>query len=233
MEILQNRRLIQVNQDSLAVQGTLRAAFDSSGERAPMVPVPPVACVTHPTPCPQLSQWVTHCSFGSPSNAAQRWEIRGDLLVQVDADHNELCLARSHATRHSADGQMMVSVTVLACDPSSPEQAWDFGAANSTVAQVRDAADGGSCLTFNSSSLHMEACHKERGDKLTPNKSGCTDGNCRFSSIIYQLWYLNSLGQFTSAITNIENGANALMPMIPQFPSNTPWCLATGAFTLS
>ena len=73
----------------------------------------------------------------------------------------------------------------------------------------------------------MEACHKEAGDKTTPNQSGCRDGNCRFSGITYQLWYLNSLGQFSSAITNIENGANQLLPLIPNFPSNTPWCLAS------
>ena len=42
-----------------------------------------------------------------------------------------------------------------------------------------------------------------------------------------QLWYLNSLGQFSSAITNIENGANQLLPMIPDFPPNIPWCLAS------
>jgi hypothetical protein len=94
--------------------------------------------------------------------------------------------------------------------------------------QVRDAADASSCLTFNSSSLHMETCKKEAGDKTAPNQSGCTDGNCRFSGIIYQLWYLNALGQFSSAITNIENGANSLLPIIPGFPANTPWCLATG-----
>jgi hypothetical protein len=51
-------------QDALAVQGTLRAAFDSSGERAPPIPVPPVPCVTTRCP-PQASRWMTHCSFGS------------------------------------------------------------------------------------------------------------------------------------------------------------------------
>ena len=40
MAILQNKRLIEINQDSLAVQGTLRAAFDSGGARAPLVTVP-------------------------------------------------------------------------------------------------------------------------------------------------------------------------------------------------
>lgn len=194
--------------------------------------VPPVPCVTDPKPCPQASPWVTHCSFGTPANAAQRWEIRGKLLVQIDTTKKDLCLTRSHTANQSAVKQMLVSVYVVACDPSSPEQIWDFGAANVTVAQVRDAEDASSCLTFNSSSLHMEPCLTERGDKTVPNKSGCTDGECRFSSIIYQLWYLNSLGQFSSAITNIENGPDAFLPMIPNFPSNTPWCLATGVLTL-
>ena len=77
----------------------------------------------------------------------------------------------------------------------------------------------------------MERCQVESGDKATPNQSGCTDGGCRFSGIIYQLWYLNSLGQFSSAITNIENGASTLLPMLSEFPTNIPWCLATKANT--
>jgi hypothetical protein len=139
------------------------------------------------------------------------------------------CLARSLAAAPGSYPAGETAVSVVACDPSSADQAWDFGAANITVAQVRDAADASSCLTFNSSSLHMEACRKEMGDKTTPNPTGCTDGNCRFSGIIDQLWYLNSLGQFSSAITNIGNHGDQLLPMIPNFPANTPWCLATGA----
>ena len=73
----------------------------------------------------------------------------------------------------------------------------------------------------------LQACRKETGDKTTPNPSGCRDGNCRFSGIIYQLWYLNSLGQLSSAITNIENGANQLLPMLPGFAANMPWCLTS------
>jgi hypothetical protein len=240
MAILLNKRLIAINQDALAVQGTLRAAFDSSGKRAPPVKVKPVACVTDPMPCSQASPWLTHCSFGSPAVAAQRWEIRssgkGQLLVQTGT---EKCLARLPAAPTAAPAAAsdsnvaameeggQTAVSVVACDPSSAEQVWDIGAANITIAQVRDAADANSCLTFNGSSLHMEACRKEAGDKITPNPSGCRDGNCRFSGIIYQLWYLNSLGQFSSAITNIENGADQLLPMIPNFPANTPWCLAS------
>ena len=59
------------------------------------------------------------------------------------------------------------SVSAVACDPSSASQAWDFGRANTTVWQVRDAADGTSCLTFNSTSLHMGACQVEHGDKVS------------------------------------------------------------------
>ena len=121
----------------------------------------------------------------------------------------------------------VVRAVARPCVAFAAEQAWDFGTANVTVAQVRDAANASSCLTFNSTSLHMEVCRKEAGDKTTPNQSGCRDGNCRFSGIIYQLWYLNSRRQLSSAITNIENGANQLLPMLPNFPANTPWCLAS------
>ena len=181
MAILQNSRLIDVNQDELAVQGTLRAAFDESGNRAPTIKVPPVTCVTEPTPCPQLSPWMTHCTFGSSATPAQQWAIQRSghqgfqLLVQTSTN---LCLARS------LDGP---GVHIVSCDRSSASQAWDLGAANLTVAQVRDAANVGSCLTFNSSSLHMAPCLREAGDKKTPNPTGCTDGNCRFSGIIYQV----------------------------------------------
>ena len=221
LAILRNERLIAVNQDDLAVQGTLRAAFDSDGTRAPAIAPTPVACVTDPAPCAQASPWVTHCSFGSPAMASQRWEIRSSGINQLLAQAGtNLCLARSPAADDS-------SASIVPCDLSSTEQAWDFGAANVSVAQVRDAANASSCLAFNSSSLHMEACRKEAGDKTTPNPTGCRDGNCRFSGIIYQLWFLNSLGQFSSAITNIQNGPNQLLPMIRNFPANTPWCLAS------
>jgi hypothetical protein len=67
-------------QDPLAVQGTLRAAFDSTGKRAATIKPEPVACVT--TPCAQASPWVTHCSFGTPAVAEQRWEIRSGVYAQ-------------------------------------------------------------------------------------------------------------------------------------------------------
>lgn len=38
--------------------------------------------------------------------------------------------------------------------------------------------------------------------------------------------------QFTSAITNIANGGGTLLPFpLPNFPPNTPWCLATAPNT--
>ena len=228
LAILLNKRLIAIDQDPLAIQGTLRAAFESSGARAPSIAVQPVPCLTDPTLCPQKSPWVTHCSFGSPTAAAQRWVIQdlpssrgeGQRVMQPST---KLCLARSSLSeKHSYS-----SVDIVACDPKSITQAWDIGGANVTIAQIRDATNASSCLTFNSSSLHMKSCGVEMGDKKTPNESGCRDGNCRFSGIIDQLWYHNSFGQLTSAITNINNGVDQLLPMINHFPANIPWCLAS------
>lgn len=148
----------------------------------------------------------------------------GKYLIQK---HSNQCLARDSA---AAD----TGVSVVACKLNDDLQEWDFGRVNRTIWQVRDAANSNSCLTYNSTSLHMELCQKESGDKLTPNQSGCADGGCRFSGIIYQLWYLNSYGQFTSAITNIGNHGSSLLPFpLPNFPPNTPWCLATIANTAS
>ena len=42
LSILQNARLIAVNQDDLATQGTLRVTFDDGGNRAPTIKVKPV-----------------------------------------------------------------------------------------------------------------------------------------------------------------------------------------------
>lgn len=260
LAILLNKRLVAINQDALGVQGTFRAAFDGGGKRAPTIPAKPVECVTPtstqapaPTPapaqalpapgsepageasasqpamaCAQASPWVTHCTFGDAVGPAQRWAtepsghvLGGEHLIQAS---NNKCLSRSA-------GATAAGVSVVDCDASKAEQAWDIGVANVTVAQVRDVAHPGSCLTFDAVSLHMAPCLKEAGDKTEPNPTGCHDGNCRFSGIIYQLWYLNSLGQVTSAITNIANGANQLLPMIDNFPSNTPWCLASSPNT--
>jgi hypothetical protein len=238
LAVLKNKHLLAVNQDELGVQGTLRASFDASGKRAPRVSTKPVACV-YPTSCAQASPWVTPCAFGSSSSAlklkapAQLWEARGERLVQSSTN---MCLTRSSASSaggskqlHPARASATQSVGVEECSASSVGQLWDLGAANVTVAQVRDAEHASSCLTFNSSSLHVAPCKVEHGDKNKPNPTECRDGNCRFSGIVDQLWYLNSLGQFTSAITNIPNGADQRMPMLPHFAPNTPWCLASSS----
>ena len=90
--ILKNLRLIAVNQDALHTQGTLVAAFDAAGTRAPRIPYHPVACVTDPTPCTQASPWMTHCAFGAPTAPAQAWAIsEGKYLTQATTKR---CLAR-------------------------------------------------------------------------------------------------------------------------------------------
>lgn len=188
LAILKNAALIKVNQDSLGIQGTLRVAMDGSGKAAPLVPARTATCVT--TPCPEASPWMTHCSFGTAAKP-QQWAISSDGMHLTSAKQ---CLAR-------ASEQPGAAVHAVTCDAGSTLQAWDFGGANRTVAQIRGHADASTCLTFNSSSLHMEACATEAGDKTKPNPTGCKDGGCRFSGIVSQLWYLNSLGQLTSAIT--------------------------------
>lgn len=210
LAILKTKGLIDVNQDALGVQGTLRVAMDTAGHRAPKIPAP--------EPEPERREQptaMTHCTFGI-APAAQQWKISGQRLISMQG-RDKKCLART----------ITGAVEPATCDPNSKLQAWDFARVNQTISQVMDAGDPTSCLTFNSSSLHMEVCEKEAGDKTKPNLSGCKDGNCRFSGIIYQLWYLNSLAQMTSSITNIPNGGSTLLPMIQGFPSNTPWCLAT------
>ena len=189
LAILKTKGLIDVNQDALGVQGTLRVAMDTAGHRAPKIPAP------EPEPeRPGQPTAMTHCTFGI-ATAAQQWKISGQRLVSMQGGDKK-CLART----------ITGAVAPTTCDPNSKLQAWDFARVNETISQVMDADDPTSCLTFNSSSLHMEVCQKEAGDKTKPNLSGCKDGNCRFSGIIYQLWYLNSLAQMTSSITNIPNG---------------------------
>lgn len=170
----------------------------------------------------QECRWMTHCSFGE-AVAAQQWTIVDGKFLQQSS--TQKCLARS-AVVSSVNTS---TVAAVACDKSNKLQAWEFGRVNETVWQVRDLANESLCLTFNSSALKMELCHNETGDKTTPRD--CAQENCRFSGIIYQQWYLNSMGQMTSAITNIGNGGSTLLPMLPNFPTNTPWCLATSVYT--
>jgi hypothetical protein len=46
------------------------------------------------------------------------------------------CLARLLEVNANASAGARTAVSVVACDPTSAEQAWDIGAANVTVAQV-------------------------------------------------------------------------------------------------
>jgi hypothetical protein len=168
LSILKNQRLITINQDAQGQQGTLRAAYTSDGHRAPAAPAPPPP----PPPPQQVAGWMAPCTFGTVA-AAPRWEISGKRLMQAST---QKCLARTAAG----------AITVAACGPKGSKlQEWDLGRVDSTVSQVRD--DAGLCLTFNSSALSMEPCGTETGDKTTAHD--CTQGNCRFSGIIYQLWY--------------------------------------------
>ena len=137
--ILKNTRLIAVNQDAAAVQGTLRVAFDNAGTRAPTIQPKAVPCVTDQ--CAQGSPWVTHCSFdrGTAAAAAQRWEAApsvavpgGQLLMQPGTMK---CLARSPTSP---------AVSIAACDTSSSMQAGDVN---------------------NSHNLHFE-CARESTDEV-------------------------------------------------------------------
>lgn len=188
LAILKNKALIAVNQDSLGVQGTLRATSDVEGHYVSSVNSATVklasrsAGVTEAPPSPPsppvpTSPWMTHCKFGAAPET-QQWAIDtdGKRLAQPST---QKCLSRS------ADES---GVTVVACDKKSEFQEWDFGRVNNTVWQVRDPMKSSSCLTFNSSSLHMESCRVETGDHTTPQN--CTAGDCRFSGIVYQLWYV-------------------------------------------
>lgn len=189
LAILKNKALIAINQDSLGIQGTLRATSDverryvssvssmavvgQSSKSADVTQAPP----SPPSPPVPTSPWMTHCKFGAAPET-QQWAIDtdGKRLVQPSA---QKCLSRS---AHES------AVTVVACDKQNESQEWDFGRVNNTVWQVRDPMNSSSCLTFNSSSLHMELCGVETGDHTTPQN--CTAGDCRFSGIIYQLWYV-------------------------------------------
>jgi hypothetical protein len=218
--------------DDLGIQATLKASMTTDTSTTSEVNISYDSLVSNgsgvdavvdavETVTTQECPWMTHCSFGN-AVAAQRWTIANDkFLQQTDANK---CLARSTSASPSTG-----AVAVVACDQSSSQQEWNFGRVNETVWQVRDSANDTSCLSFNSTTLQMEPCHKESGDKTTPKD--CAEQNCRFSGIIYQLWYLNSLGQMTSAITNIGNGGSTLLPALPSFPTNTPWCLATSVHT--
>jgi hypothetical protein len=189
MAILQNAGLIAVNQDGLGIQGTLRVAMNSSGVRQecvapPSPPSPPLPQArlmgpsqlqaSQPLAEPaavavggvaSVSPWVANCSHGA-IGPAQRWQISDDGKSLRQQAH---CLVRS--------GDNDNTVVVAACNGAAAAAEWEFGNVTTTVSQVRDPSDPTMCLAFNSSSLHMEKCRKETGDKQEPND--CAMGDCR------------------------------------------------------
>jgi hypothetical protein len=217
LSILQNKYLIQVNQDDLGIQGTLRAsmnyAYGGTGTEKlspkPRHSVDEVQAAAQDAtldPPNGTSVWIAHCSFGASSAsivAAQQWKISADrkTLMQQAAkgstDASDKCLARSA-------NEKTVVVTPCNGGDDSGLTEWAFGNVDTTISQVRDPADASSCLAFNGTSLHMEACRTETSDQQKP--ADCARSRCRFSSLIYQQWYLNSLQQMASAFTNIHNG---------------------------
>ena len=52
--------------------------------------------------------------------------------------------ASTHKCLARGEGEQRAQVSAVACDPASTAQAWELGRANTTVWQVRDAADGSS-----------------------------------------------------------------------------------------
>jgi hypothetical protein len=231
--ILTNPRLIAVNQDARGIQGMLRAAMQSNGHgrtaaaAAPLPPLPPLPPAVRQAP--NGSEWVGPCTFGAAVVADQQWQIaEGGRLVntklleqsQQTERHNlgKMCLA------HSAAGGGSGAVTVVPCAAGpSAALSWDFGRANLTLSQIRDVGNS-SCLTYDGSSLHMQACRVETSDTPEPGKN-CTDSPCRFSSLSDQLWYLNSRHQLSSSFTNWQAPPGAASRVAA---SNIPMCLVTG-----
>ena len=114
------------------------------------------------------------------------------------------------------------TVTSTSSSPSPQSSIFKFGRANETVAQIRDPEDTSSCLAYDGSTLHMEACRVETGD--APNATDCLTHNCRFSDLTDQLFYLNRLGQLSLAWTNFQ--APRGLPSRTA-ATNIPMCLVT------
>ena len=120
------------------------------------------------------------------------------------------------------------TVTSTTSSPHSPpppppqSSIFNFGRANETVAQIRDPEDASSCLAYDGSTLHMEACRVETGD--APNATDCLTHNCRFSDLTDQLFYRNRLGQLSLAWTNFQ--APRGLPS-RRAATNIPMCLVT------
>jgi hypothetical protein len=156
---------------------------------------------------------MTYCSTdGSATTPGQQWRFEGfdnqeqRRLVQAGTN---LCLARTAAAaaaskEHSgaAATAPLTRVGTKVCDEKDAAQMWHFGRVNETLSQVRDGANASSCLTYNGLSLHMEGCRADAAN--------CSMTRCRFSTEVWQLWYLNSLAQLSSSYTNFPGGAPPL-----------------------
>lgn len=219
LDILKNKRLIEVNQDDLGIQGTLRATqdyngakyIDSSWETKKDIS-PSSPGVTTST---RGSPFVGPCTFGTAA-LNQQWQFlhdaNGTRLSSADA---KSCLS------------IGATVSVVLCDTNPralQTQYLDIGRANVTVSQIRDPRNSSSCLAYDGSTLHMEDCRSETGDGT--NAEDCWSSNCRFSSLSDQLFYLNGLGQLSLAFTNFQ--APRTDPPRPNISVNVPMCLVTG-----
>lgn len=229
MAILNNRALIAVNQDDLGIQGTLRTATAS-----PSAEVQTTAPVTGPAAtagerarraggaasaapgAPRVgSEFVGKCAFGTNSAAVppqQKWVLRHMAAgATLSTDGGSMCL--------TIDGK---EASITPCTPAKTTQIIDFGRANETVSQIKDAAHPESCLAYDGATLHMEPCRTETGD--APNATDCWEHNCRFSALSDQLFYLNGLGQLSLAFTNFQAPVNG-PPRPNPAATNVPMCL--------
>jgi alpha-galactosidase len=209
LAILRNEGLIRVNQDELGIQGTLRAATGDYASTPTVTAGAPA--ITIPA---QGSDFVGNCSFGAAA-ATQRWRI-------VPVPGGGTALANADGKRFLARDAGSKAVVVSECVAVGCGGAalFDVGRANETLSQIRDAEDATSCLAYDGTSLHMEACRVETGDAA--NASDCWEHNCRFSSLSDQLFYLNSLGQLSLAWTNFQ-APRGLPPRVAA--TNIPMCV--------
>eukprot|EP00040_Diaphanoeca_grandis_P031936 m.192325 g.192325 ORF g.192325 m.192325 type:complete len:645 (-) comp32461_c0_seq1:111-2045(-) len=237
LAILKNPHLIAINQDALGIQGTLRSVsatpnlenhsqpYQTQGQtREQTQPLSQLQSQARPhhitasrsTQDAGVLPAMAVCGFGAAVVDAQQWQINAGRLTSLDG---KKCVARSPDLTNEV-------VAIVACGSSqtNPLEAWEFGGANITVSQVRDPQNVSACLSFNGTSLHMEHCRLETSDASTP--ADCATSRCRFSSKTDQLWYLNSLHQFSSAYTNFDGGVPPGANTSRHTPHNTPMCLS-------
>lgn len=221
LAILNNKRLISINQDELMVQATLRAASMTNDEMRPYVVTSTADKRT--TITSQLSSgfgspFVGTCSYGIALEE-QKWQVVADSGSgsRVMSASGGKCL-----TIYSSTGP----VTVEACDTSNMAQTLNVGHISSTVSQIKSSTNKSSCLAYDGSTLHMEPCRSEIGD--APNATDCWKNNCRFSVLSDQLFYLNGIGQLSLAFTNFIPRPNpGVIPVRPDVAVNVPMCLMT------